>query len=167
MGRGVKKSSKWIVLIVVVLVVIILIASFVHRGSVSSESGVLVVKYQGEQVAEYTLDELSKLKSETVYCEMTSGKGNPVENEYTGVMMADLAAELGLGTYETIVFTAADGYSSAGEVSEADTVMVAYACDGEALEAYDKGGVGPLRCVFTEDTFGSRSIMNVTSVDFQ
>lgn len=167
MGRGVKKSSKWIILIIVVLVAIILIASFIHRGSVSSESGVLVVKYQGEQVAEYTIDELSKLESESVYCEMTSGKGNPVENEYTGVMAAVLAQEAGVGAYETIVFTAADGYSSAGEADEADTVMVAYAADGEALEDYSKGGVGPLRCVFTEDTFGSRSIMNVTSVDFQ
>ncbi len=167
MDRGVKKSSKWILIIIAVLVVIILIASFIHRGSVSTESGVLVVKYQGNQVAEYTIDQLSKLKSESVYCEMTSGKGNPVENEYTGIMMADLAAELELGEYETIVFTAADGYSSAGEADEADTVMVAYACDGEVLEDVSKGGVGPLRCVFTEDTFGNRSIMNVTSVDFQ
>lgn len=167
MGRGVKKSSKWIVLIIVVLVVIILIASFIHRGSVSSDDEKLVVKYQGEVVAEYTIDELKGLESETVYVSMTSGKGNPVDNDYTGVMAAVIAEEAGIGAYETITFTAADGYSSAGEASEADTVMVAYECDGEALEAYSKGGVGPMRCVFTEDTFGSRSIMNVTSIDFQ
>lgn len=167
MGRGVKKSTKLIILIVVVLVVIILIASFIHRGSVSSDGEVLVIKYQGEQVAEYTIDELKELESETVYVSMTSGKGEPVDNDYTGVMAAVIAEEAGIGEYTTITFTAADGYSSAGEVAEADTVMVAYECDGEALEAYSKGGVGPMRCVFTEDTFGSRSIMNVTSIDFQ
>lgn len=167
MGRGVKKSPKWIVLIIVVLVVIILIASFIHRGSVNSDSTLLIVKHQGQQVAEYTIDELKDLESESVYCEMTSGKGNPVANEYTGVMAAVLAEENGIEGYATITFTAADGYSSAGEASEADTVMVAYACDGEDLEDYSKGGVGPMRCVFTEDTFGSRSIMNVTSVNFE
>lgn len=167
MGRGVKKSTKLILVVIVVLVVIILIASFIHRGSVNSDSTLLVVKHQGHQVAEYTIDQLKELESETVYCEMTSGKGDPVENEYTGVMAAVLAQECGITEYETITFTAADGYSSAGEASEADTVMVAYECDGEALEDYSKGGVGPMRCVFTEDTFGSRSIMNVTSVDFQ
>ena len=167
MGRGVKKSTILIAIIVVVLVVIIAVASSIHRGSVSSDSTKLVVKYQGEQVAEYTIEELTKLESETVYCEMTSGKGNPVSNDYTGVMAAVLAEENGVGEYTTITFTAADGYSSAGEASEADTVMVAYECDGEMLKAYADGGVGPLRCVFTEDTFGSRSIMNVTSIDFQ
>lgn len=167
MGRGVKKSSKWIVLIIVVLVVIILIASFIHRGSVNADSTLLVVKHQGEQVAEYTIEELKELESESVYCEMTSGKGDPVSNEYTGVMAAVLAAENGIEEFTVITFTAADGYSSAGEGTEADSVMVAYACDGEDLEDYAKGGVGPMRCVFTEDTFGSRSIMNVTSINFE
>lgn len=167
MGRGVKKSTKLIIVVIVILVVIILVASFIHRGSVSTDGEVLVVKYQGQQVAEYTIEELKGLESETVYCEMTSGKGDPVENDYTGVMAAVIAEENGIGEYETITFTAADGYSSAGEAAEADTVMIAYECDGEALEAYSKGGVGPMRCVFTEDTFGNRSIMNVTSIDFQ
>ena len=167
MDRGVKKSSKWIILIVVILVVIILIASIVHRGSVSTEDEVLVVKYKGEQVAEYTIDELKAMDYSTVHCEMTSGKGDPVDGDYTGVMAAVLAEEAGVVEYTTITFTAADGYSCAGELAEADTVMVAYECDGEALEAYSKGGEGPMRCMFTEDTFGNRSIMNVTSIDFQ
>lgn len=167
MAGGVKKSSKWIILIVIILVVVIVVALQFHKGSVNGDSEKLVVKCQGEQVAEYSIDQLKELESETVYCEMTSGKGDPVANEYTGVMAEVIAQEAGIDTYETITFTAADGYSSAGEAAEADTVMVAYACDGEDLKAYDKGGVGPMRCVFTEDTFGSRSIMNVTSVDFQ
>ena len=165
MERRVNISSKFIIPLVIVLVVIIVIASFFHRQGISTEEDTLIISWQGEEVARYSVEDVMNMESETHHVEMSSGKGADVDSDFTGVMLDELLEASGITDYETIIFTAGDGYSSAGDVSEAETIMVAYSENGDTLGYYTKGGTGPLRCVFTEDTFGNRSIQYLTAID--
>lgn len=165
MDRRINISSKFILPLVVVLVVIIIIAAFIHRQSVSTEEDTLIICQQGEEVARYTLEEVMNMESETHHVEMTSGKDADVDSDFTGVMLEDLLKSSGITEYDVIVFTAGDGYSSAGDADEVADIMVSYSENGDTLGYYTMGGTGPLRCIFIKDSFGNRSIQYLTTID--
>lgn len=165
MGRRVNISSKFILPLIVVLVVVIVIASMVHRQSISTEEDTLIICQQGEEVVRYTFEKIMDMESETHHVKMTSGKDADVDSDFTGVMLEDLLKSAGITEYDTVVFTAGDGYSSAGDADEIADIMVAYAENGDTLGYYTKGGTGPLRCIFIKDTFGNRSIQYLTTID--
>lgn len=165
MDKRVNISSKFILPLMVVLVVIIIVASILHRQSVSTEEDTLIICQQGEEIARYSIEEVMDMESETHHVEMTSGKDADVNSDFTGVMLEDLLESAGVIEYDTVVFTAGDGYSSAGKADEVADIMVAYSENGDTLGYYTKGGTGPLRCIFIKDTFGNRSIQYLTTID--
>lgn len=165
MERRINISSKFIIPLIIVLIVIIAIASYFHRQGVSTEEDTLIVCQQGVEVARYSIEEVMNMESETHHVEMTSGKDADVDSDFTGVMLEDLLEASGITEYDTTVFTAGDGYSSAGDADEAADIMVAYSENGDTLGYYTKGGTGPLRCIFIKDTFGNRSIQYLTMID--
>lgn len=160
-----KISPKFIIVLTAALRVIIGAALYVYSSNSEDTDGrTLAIYSDGEKVTEYSLSELMKLESETVYAEIHSSGSADEEGEYEGVRLSELLESAGVGEYETAVLTAGDGYSSAAKASEADDVLIAYSKDGETLGYYTSGGSGPIRAVFLEDAYGNRSVMYLIKI---
>lgn len=167
-GRKLNISPKLIGILAVILILIIGVTAWLHAGSTESSEGTeLTICLDGEEVAVYQLEELMKMDSDSVHTAFTSGKGDDEEGTWTGVWMDDLLETAGISEeqYETIILSAGDGYSVAADVDEAETVLVAWEKDGETLGYYEKGGTGPMRCIFSEESFGMRCINYLVKID--
>lgn len=165
-GR-IKISPKVLIGVAAILIVIIGIAAWMNyrNNSPGGDGASIEVCLNGKAVAVYSIDELMELKSVTVHAELKSAKAEDESGQYTGVLLSRLLKESDVAECKTIVLTAGDGYSSAAKASEAKTVLIAYERDGEPLGYYEKGGTGPMRAVFTEDTFGTRSVQYLTKIN--
>lgn len=141
------------------------VTAWINSSQVSGDGTQLSICVNGEEKASYSLEELMQMENVDAYVELTSGKAADEKGTYTGVKLTDLLEQAGIEEYETVIFVAGDGYSSAADEDEVDTIIIAHAKDGETLGYYTKGGTGPLRCIFTEDTYGNRSIQYLTRIE--
>lgn len=167
-GRKLRIKPKLIGILIAVLVLIVGVTAWMNANSLKDYGDTeLAICVDGEEYAFYTLEELSEKEVTTVYHEFTSKKAEGEKGEWTGLMVTDILEDAGvdINKYETFVFSAGDGYSSAADSDEIGTVMIAWEKDGELLEPFDEGGTGPMRCVFTGESFGQRSIHNVVKIN--
>lgn len=167
-GRKLKISPKLIAVLAAVLLVIVGVTAWLNANSTEASGGTtLSICLDGEEVASYELEELMKMDSDSVYTSFTSGKGDDEEGTWTGVWMDNLLADAGIkeGQYETVVLSAGDGYSVAADADEVETVLVSWEKDGETLGYYEKGGTGPMRCIFSEESFGMRCINYLVKIN--
>lgn len=166
MERRLNISPKFIAVLAIVLALIIAAAAWMNRSSGSDGDGtVLSVCVDGEKTAEYTLSEIMKMDPETQYMKLQSAKEGDEAGDFTGVPLDELLKEAGISKYKTVVLSAGDGYSSAADSGEASRVLVAYSRNEETLGYFTKGGTGPMRAVFCDDTYGNRSIKYLTKID--
>lgn len=165
MERRLKISPKFLAILAVLLIAVIGVTAWMNSADIAGDGTQLSICANGEEKASYSLEELMEMENVDVYVELTSGKAADEKATFTGVRLTDLLEKAGITEYETVIFVAGDGYSSAADEDEVDTVIIAHAKDGETLGYYTKGGTGPLRCVFTEDTFGNRSIQYLTRIE--
>lgn len=154
-------SPKLPVAIAGFLIIAIAIAAWLNAEPRSKSNADLIISVNGEVKAEYSMHELMNMDTTTEFADLKSGKGEDASGEFTGVRLDVLLKYAGIDNYETVIFTADDGFSSAGDPDEADEILIAYAKDNEMLGDYEKGGTGPLRCVFLKDCYGNRSVMNL------
>ncbi|NLD20051.1 MAG: molybdopterin-dependent oxidoreductase [Clostridiales bacterium] len=166
MERRIIISPKFLVLLGIILALIVGIAAWLnHKDNAVGDGAFIEVCLDGEKVAAYSINELMGFKSTTVHAQLQSAKSEDESGEYAGVMLSDLISKAGISDCKTIVLTAGDGYSSAAKGSEADEVLIAYEKDGAPLGYYETGGTGPIRAIFTEDTYGNRSIQYLTRIN--
>lgn len=165
MERRIKISPKFIIVLAIALIAVIGVTAWINSSQVSGDGTQLSICVNGEEKASYSLEELMQMENVDAYVELTSGKAADEKGTYTGVKLTDLLEQAGIEEYETVIFVAGDGYSSAADEDEVDTIIIAHAKDGETLGYYTKGGTGPLRCIFTEDTYGNRSIQYLTRIE--
>ena len=167
-GRKLKISPKFVIALAIILAVIVGITAWLNASSVeSSEGTTLTICLDGKEIASYELEELMKMDSDSVTTSFASGKGDDEEGTWTGVWMDELLKDAGITEeqYETVVLSAGDGYSTAADVDEVNTVLIAWEKDGETLGYYEKGGTGPMRCIFSEEEFGMRCINFLVKID--
>lgn len=165
MERRVNISSKVLVLIAIVLIAVIAVAWWMHNSDQEQCDDRLSLMYEGSEVRSYSLDEIMEMEKKTVYADIKSGKGKDEKGDYTGVTLDVLLENAGISDFETIVFTAGDGYSSAADADEAEDILVVYEKDGETIGYYTKGGTGPLRCIMLKDAYGNRSIKYLVKIN--
>lgn len=165
MDRRINISPKLLAAIAVFLIIAVTAAAWLNAESRSKSDADLVISVNGEVKAEYSMHELMNMSKTTEFADLKSGKGEDASGEFTGVRLDVLLEHAGAENCETIIFSADDGFSSAGDSDEANEILIAYAKDNEMLGDYEKGGTGPLRCVFFKDHYGNRSVMNLSRIE--
>lgn len=158
MERQLKISPEFIAVLAVVLIVIVAAATWMNRSDDAADGTTVTICRDGNVVAEYTLSQIMKMDSETQYVKLQSAKEGDEAGDFTGVMLDELLSDAGVTDYKTVILSAGDGYSSAADGKETDRVLIAYSRNGETLGYFTKGGTGPMRAVFCDDTYGNRSI---------
>lgn len=165
MERRLKISPKFIAVLAAVLIVIVAAAAWMNRSDDAADGTTVTICRDGSVVAEYTLSQIMKLDSETQYVKLQSAKEGDEAGDFTGVMLDELLSDAGVTDYKTVILSAGDGYSSAADGKETDRVLIAYSRNGETLGYFTKGGTGPMRAVFCDDTYGNRSIKYLTKIN--
>ncbi len=160
-----KISPKLLAVIAVLLAAVIAVTWYMHSREIQDTDDRLSVMYDGNEVVSYSLSEIIDMKNITVYADIKSAKAADEKGDYTGVRLDVLLKNAGVSDFETIIFTAGDGYSAAADADETKEILVAYEKDGETLGYFTKGGTGPLRCVMLEDSYGNRSIKYLTEIN--
>lgn len=167
-----RKPWKLVLVIACALVAVVGITAFINSSG-DEDDDALTVLINGEPQATFSLKDVMKMESETQYVNLTSGKGEDAKGDYTGPRIETVLVAAGIeidkaqSEYSAALITAGDGYSSAADMDEIAEVLIAYRLDGETLGDYENGGTGPLRAIFTEDTYGNRSVMNVVKIDLR
>lgn len=167
-GRKLSISPKVIAVIAVVLIVVVGIAAWLNADNIKGHDDTqITVCLDGEEKAVFAMSELADMEVDSVYAEFTSKKAEGEKGTWSGVWVTDLLDAAGIepDQYETVMFSAGDGYSSAADYDEVPTVMIAWEKDGEALEPFEDGGTGPMRCIFSKESFGQRCIHNVVKIN--
>ncbi len=165
MERRLKISPKFIAVLAAVLIVIVAAAAWMNRSDDAADGTTVTICMDGNAVAEYMLSQIMKMDSETQYVKLQSAKEGDEAGDFTGVMLDKLLKDAGVGKYKTVIMSAGDGYSSAADGKETDRVLIAYSRNGETLGYFTKGGTGPMRAVFCDDTYGNRSIKYLTKIN--
>ncbi|WP_461204696.1 molybdopterin-dependent oxidoreductase [Clostridium sp. DL1XJH146] len=157
------KNKKTIVSIVVALVVIIGVFAFLNQDSVSEKKSlnndaIFIVMDNGEEVQRFNMEEIRNLGETNFKANLKTNGKDPVEYEYTGVLLKTLFEEAGVSIEEkdAVVMTAADGYATSVEmkkVMEDDNVYVAYMREGESIGTKEDGGKGPYQIIISKDQF--------------
>ena len=171
MERRLKISPKFIIILAVVLAVLVAVCAWVnHRNTDGETDGTsLSLCVDGKQVAEYSISELMDMDEVTEHAELQSAKEDDESGDFTGVLLEDLLEESDIDAEDckAIILSAGDGYSSAADKDETDRIIIAYSKDGDTLGYYTRGGTGPLRAIFCEDTYGNRSVKYLTKINCQ
>ncbi len=158
-------SGKMTAVIGMLLLLLIGITAALQRNSLEADGRTLVLYQDGEAVSSISLKELMAMESTEVSVLIQSVKNGQEQGEYRGVWLTELLKQAGISEYDTVILSAGDGYSAAASKKEADTILIAYAQDGDTLGYYTQGDTGPMRAVFTEDTYGNRSVQYLTRID--
>ena len=160
------KKTLWIIVIViVVLAAALAVFAILNAGNVAekqeSQENATVTITRGEQSAAFDLDYLKSLDAQVFSVMMDTSETDPTERSFTGVPLAVVAQGLGvsLDGAEQVVFTAADGYTtavSAEEAADPENVYVVYERDGQPSGTKAEGGSGPIEIVIAKDDFAQR-----------
>lgn len=115
----------------------------------------------GEQRAMVRMEDIEAVGVRDISANYKPSGKAPVTRVYQGVPFCEVAAymQLDLSACKTVVFTAADGYSTAITAEEAlDPALCAIvtACEGEPLGGKEDGGTGPFMMVLPQDQFSQR-----------
>lgn len=165
MENKVKISKRTLLVVALLLVIAAAVTAYLNQRNISDTTHLTI--YEGEQqIARYSMKDLTEMKPVSADADLSSSGGRDVQGRFTGVWLFDLLQKEGIadGQYETILLIAGDGYTAAAKKEEAKDILVAYQQDGELLGDYEKGGTGPLRCIFPKDTYGNRSVMYLTKI---
>ena len=165
MENKVKISKKVLLMVALILVLVVGTTAYLNQKDISRGTYLTVIKGDKE-TARYSMKDLMEMDKAKVKVDLKSAAGKDVKGEFTGVWLCHLLKSTGINEkeYETVLLIGGDGYTSAAKSKEAGKILVAYAVDGNPLEKYGKGGTGPIRCIFAEDTFGNRSVMHLVRI---
>lgn len=175
-----RKTGKWILVVGGLLIVIAGITAWINFSSIDKDEGKITVTVEGTAVAGFELEDIMALEGETLDVNLPSTSNDDAIGDFTGVRLSDFLEESGIEVdndsdvvrfngeeYSVILLTAGDGYSSAADADEIGSVLLAYEKDGDSLGYYSRGGTGPVRALFLDDTYANRSVMNIVKIDLE
>ena len=136
---------------IAVLVAVTAIVATVHLSN--QDTVACMVISQADQKINVSFEDLD---NGAFSGELTDGKGDVTQHEYTGILLRKLLEHKGidLAGLSGITVTSADNYSvefTAEEILQADKVYVAVTADGEKIEGIDPGTDGVQLIVFGDE----------------
>lgn len=158
-----RKTTTIIIGVILLLLIAVAVLALLNRGEGQLVGGQIEVFVQGESAAMLTPEDIYALPSVEVYKKIVSSGQENQEGTFTGVYLAELLDAATPGWQENaaqVICRAEDNFISSfalDEVLAPESVLVAYALDGELLTGKDQGGKGPFRLVVLDDEFGNRS----------
>ena len=168
-----KKRGTIIIISVLVLLAAAIAVLAVFNDPGEAETGTLTVVCEGEAVRTFTMDEVMEMPYIEVYKKISSSSFQDIEGTFRGVPLRAIidSADASLLTDATQIITRSeDAFAaafSAEEVTESDSVFVAYSLDGKSLGTMDSGGTGPFRLIIADDEFGNRSAKYLFKVEIR
>lgn len=168
-----KKQKKNILLVVIVLVVLaaaVLILAAVNRPDQLPESGVVSIVSGGQQLREYTMNDIEAMDYVEVEKEIVSSSYANDEGLFRGVALHALLESAGadLSAAAQAIVRSEDGFVAVfpmDEVTDGDSILLVYSKNGESLGTKEDGGSGPFRILAVEDDFGNRCAKYVSEIE--
>ncbi len=139
MGTTVKRVIPFLMVLLLMLTPIGCGEKTDTTGSVTADDGreILITGLTNDEY-KITVGELKKLPVVTEKAQATRSNGEVVKVKATGCLLEDLLQQQGKSTedYNTIRFTALDGYSIAvpSDILKSRTIILAYQMDGKPLD---------------------------------
>ncbi len=168
-----KRQVMLVAAVLIALGAVVITLAQINRSDASVSAGSIAITRDGVTLRTLTMDEVKALRSVSETKKIMSSSHADEEGVFTGVPLRVLLADVDpalLDEASMVVTRAADGYVSSlavEEVSEDDSVLLAYAKDGEGLGTEDGGGTGPFRIVILTDTYGNRCTKWVNEIEIR
>lgn len=157
------KNTKLLILIILLLVAIAATAIFLNRENVVANkelnnNAIFVLIEDGIELASFSMAEIQAIGEIDFIATLKSSGSDPKDHVYTGVLLKNIFihANISIEGKETVVVTAADGYTVAiamDKFIDDDNVYLAYMRDGELLGTKEDGGSGPYQMIIRKDPF--------------
>ncbi len=157
------KNTKILILTIILLVSIVATAIFLNRDNVAASkelnnNALFVLIEDGTEVVSFSMIEIKAIGEVDFNATLKSSGSDPKEHVYTGVLLKNIFsnANIEIEGKETVVVTAADGYTVAitkDKFLDDDNVYLAYMRDGELLGTKEDGGSGPYQMIIRKDPF--------------
>ena len=157
-----KKLYGIIAVIISTLAMGILLLSYLNRPQGFAQPGTIGIKSQGKVIAVLTMQDiraLPKVEKKVTISSASEGKSTDV---WGGATMKDVLDSVDpqlLQNAGQVFARAEDGFTTAltaKEILDSDTVLIAYAQNGEVLKGKSEGGLGPFRLILAADLYGNR-----------
>jgi len=167
------KSTQSIFIIILILVVLLAIFLYFNSDNLDKSkylyTGQIVEISHNDNTLEYDFESIKELKEYTFSALLNESGKDPVNKEYTGVLLKELIEDANIANnYSAVIVSAVDGYTvmiEKDKILEDDNVYLAYKQDGERLKSRDEDGVGPFLMVISKDQFSQYWCKYVTSIE--
>lgn len=165
-----KKGVILVIAVMLLLAAAIAVLSVINRPDSLPETGNISVVSGGQQLREFSMDEVKAMDYVEAEKEIVSSNFKNDQGLFRGVELYRLleAAGADLENASQVVARAEDGYVTVypiDEVMEEKNILLIYAKNGESLGTLDSGGVGPFRILVLEDQFGNRCAKYVSELE--
>lgn len=172
------KLKKFILpIIIVILVLIIGVLAMVNKDTFSEKAqlnndAIFAVMDAGVEIKTYTMSEISALGETTFKANLKSSGNDPIEYEYTGVLLKTILEDAGLSfeNKDSAIVSAIDGYVvavSMEKLLDDSNVYLAYKRAGELIGTREDGGDGPYQMIISKDQFSQYWCKYAYSIDLQ
>ncbi|HBH13697.1 MAG: Uncharacterized protein XD91_0061 [Clostridiales bacterium 38_11] len=157
------KNTKILIVIILLLIAIATTAIFFNRDNIEAskklnDNAIFVLIEDGEERATFHMAEIQAIEEVDFTATLRSSGSDPMDHVYTGVLLKNIFthANISLEGKETVIVTAADGYTVAitmDKFLDDDNVYLAYMMDGKLLGTKEDGGSGPYQMIIRKDPF--------------
>lgn len=145
--------------------------TFEEKAQLNNDA-IFSVMEKGLEIKSYTMDEIAKLGETTFKANLKSSGNDPVEYEYSGVLLKTILEDAGV-SYEdknSAIVSAIDGYVVALSIEkllEDDNVYLAYKRGGQLIGTREQDGDGPYQMIISKDQFSQYWCKYAYSIDLQ
>lgn len=165
-------KNKGLVAAIVVLALAVGILAYINAAGVSElDEAALVLKIDGEEVAVFSLKEITDLGGEQFSAVLRASGKTPQENIYTGLPLIDVLEAMYPGAVREgaqVSVQAIDGYAvaySSEDLRRPGHIYLVWQKDGAGLGSKGENGLGPLLVIPRLDEFGQYWCKFVVLVD--
>ena len=159
-----KRNTKITAIVPGILALAVGVLAWLNAGNIEEkkafQEGATFLVSTGNVQHLISMDDIMKIRPRAIIANHRSG-GQTRERQFTAVSLKSLLDHLGAdySSARNIVFTAADGYSSAVPLAEAldeDNCLIVFEEAGVALGTRESGGEGPYMMILAKDQFSQR-----------
>lgn len=163
--------------IIATLVIIVAVLAFVNKDNFEEKAelnndAIFAVLENGVEIKTYTMEEIAQLGEATFKANLKSSGKDPVEYDYTGVLLQTIVADAGVSMENktSAIVSAIDGYVvalSMDKLLDEDNVYLAYKRMDELIGTREAGGDGPYQMIISKDKFSQYWCKYAYSIDIQ
>lgn len=164
-----KRSTLIIFFVLVVLASAVAVLAILNAPDGDIESGTITITKGGGTVRVFTMDEIVEM--DYVEKEIVSSDFKSDKDIFRGVPLRTLISNADSALIENasmIIVRTEDGLVSAfpiDEITESDSVFLAYLKNGGSLGSLENGGDGPFRIITAGDEFRNRCAKYVYEIE--